>query len=247
MKQTKRYISCLFLALVCGFSHAEHTTITVAVAANFSPVLQTLATEFEDDAGSKVTIVVGSSGKLYAQIINGAPFDIFMSADTSKPKALINAKKVTPDTYQIYALGRLVVASSKPLSKEHIQQRFISGKFRRLAIANPKHAPYGIAAASALQNYDISGTYKENIVYGQNVLQTLQYAHHGVVDAAIVAKSLSSKLSHWEIPKENHPPIEQAMVLLKHAEDNPTAQAFMRFLQRPASKAIIQNAGYLTP
>jgi molybdate transport system substrate-binding protein len=237
----------LFLAIT-PVSSAE--TITVAVAANFAPTLRQVSARFEADTGVSVRAMVGSTGKLYAQILHGAPVDVFLAADVERPQQIEEKGLAVLNTRFTYATGRLVLWSNVAELIEH-GTIFDDPRFRRLAIANPKTAPYGRAAMEVLQYL---GSFEGNslqLLRGENVAQAHQFVYSGNADAGFVALSLllrtpqDSKGSSWILPGTMHSPIRQQAVLLKRARDNAAAVRFIAFLKSAAVKKIIIADGYL--
>jgi molybdate transport system substrate-binding protein len=237
----------LFLAITPA-SSAE--TITVAVAANFAPTLRQVSARFEADTGVSVRAMVGSTGKLYAQILHGAPVDVFLAADVERPQQIEEKGLAVLNTRFTYATGRLVLWSNVAELIEH-GTIFDDPRFRRLAIANPKTAPYGRAAMEVLQYL---GSFEGNslqLLRGENVAQAHQFVYSGNADAGFVALSLllrtpqDSKGSSWILPGTMHSPIRQQAVLLKRARDNAAAVRFIAFLKSAAVKKIIIADGYL--
>jgi len=221
---------------------------TVAVAANFAPVLEQLSRQYTADTGAVIRTVVGSTGKLYAQISNGAPVDIFLAADTERPRQLEAAGLIVPDSRFTYARGRLVLWSRQPDLIDPDGTVLNDPALYRLAIANPTIAPYGRAAMEVLAARGIDLT-QRRLVRGENVGQVRHFAYTDNVDAAFIAQSLltaddASVGSWWLVPTSLHEPIEQQAVLLKRAADNVAAQQFFDFLASDAARRIILASGY---
>lgn len=245
----RKKIAC-FICLIfvqCGSLYADE--INIAVASNFTYTLQRLAADFSINSGHDIRISSASSGKLFAQIIHGAPYDIFMSADEARVDLLIEDHKASAESAYIYALGKLVLLSNIE-DKGDCSNVLSSGSLAHLAIANPEIAPYGMAARQVLQNLALWQQLQSKIVMGENIAQTLHFVSTKNAQAGFVAKSLlnmGKKIDHacaWNVPTGMYAPIKQKMVLLNTAKDKPAAQAFMRYMRSVAAKNIIRSAGY---
>lgn len=223
----------------------------IAVAANFAEVTEELETAFETTTDHTVTITSGSTGKLYAQIKQGAPFDILMAADQARPERLEAEGDAVPGSRFTYAIGRLALWSpdAQRISGDGIAL-LEAGDFARLAIANPDLAPYGLAAKQALQHFGLWDALQPKIVMGQNIGQTFSMISTGNAELGLVAKSYAMSTrnqtpgSRWDVPADAHEPIRQDAVILKHAEDNPAARAFADFLRSNAAREVITRFGY---
>ena len=237
------------LALAAAGAFAGETT--VAVAANAAEAIETLAAEFERQSGHEVTVTVGSTGKLYAQILHGAPFDLFLAADQERPRLLVEQGLAAPDSRTTYAVGRLVLWTPEAGAFTDAAAVLRKGAFRRLAIANPDLAPYGAAARDALRELGLWEGLRSKIVVGENVGQAFAMAASGNAELGFVALSsvLSARTpqpgSRWEVPPHFHAPIRQDAVLLDRAEANPAAHDFLRFLGTPGARQAIASFGYL--
>lgn len=240
------------LLLVCGNTLAETTTL--AVAANFTGTMTRLIPVFEQQTGHQVRASYGSTGKLYAQIIHGAPFDAFMAADSDRPRLLEQNNRAMPDTRFAYAEGRLALWSrSMGLFEDGLS--YLQHQPGRLAIGNPKTAPYGIAAIEVLENLQLSETLRPQLVSGDSIAQTFQFAATGNAEAGFVAlaqvrarESMEGRNgSVWLIPEHLHQPISQHAVLLKRGHTNAAARAWMTFLASGEARAIIRADGYDIP
>ena len=243
----------LFTVLLAAFALPAATAepLTLAVASNFSIPARELATAFQGRSGHDVRIAAGSTGKLYAQIINGAPFDIFLAADAARPRLLVESGHGIKGSRFTFAIGSLVLWSRDPALAgadcRHALERLGS---RKLAIANPQTAPYGSAARAFLQSIGLWKDVQAQLVYGENIAQTLQFAATGNASLGLIAGShtmadgLPEATCYWPVPAFSHPPLEQQAVLLQRAEDNAAAQAFMRFLRDTEARDIIVSSGY---
>ena len=240
---------CLFVSVITAVAPVFAEQVLVAVAANFVPPFREIASEFEAVTGHNIRVAAGSSGNFYSQIKNGAPFDVFFSADTERPKLLEDEGFGVKDTRFTYAIGRLVLWSP---SADRIdgEETLRSQKFKRIAFANPKTAPYGLAAMQTLQKLELWESLQPKIVMGENIGQTMGFIESGNADLGFVALSqaLDPKIkgqgSRWDIPANLHEPIKQDVILLTKGKDNPAAQALIEFIAGPQAKAIIERYGY---
>lgn len=244
--------AALTLLLLAG-SPAEAGEVTVAVATNFLNPLKRLTQEFQKRQGHTVRIVSGSTGKLYAQIMHGAPFDVFLAADAERPRKLaeLHPPRAVPDTRFTYALGKLVLWSRDPERLSGDGVAFLQGKqFNHLAMANPDTAPYGRAAKSFLERLKLSGELAPLIVQGENIGQAFQFTATGNAEIGLVALSqimdprIKINGSQWTVPDHLYDPIEQDAILLTRGQTNPAASAFLDFLKSAAARALIQSYGY---
>jgi len=237
---------CLFLAQVIR-TPAVAGELLVAVAANFSVTARQIGDQFSRQSGHDIGFAVGSTGKLYAQITQGAPFDVLLAADQERPSRLLAAGKAVADTQFSYALGRLVVWTARPgAGTSEPADLLRDPALRRLAIANPQLAPYGRAARQALQALELWEILTGRIVYGENVAQAFAMAASGNAELALVAASQvpEDRGSSFAVAASLHEPIRQDAVLLTHGADNPAAQEFLRFLHSAAARNFIRAAGY---
>ncbi|MGQ0587522.1 MAG: molybdate ABC transporter substrate-binding protein [Gammaproteobacteria bacterium] len=226
--------------------------VTVAVASNFGSTARALAKEFTRNSDLEVNVTTGSSGKFYAQIEHGAPFDIFLSADAERPEQLEQKGFAGPGTRFTYAIGKMVLFSADAsLKDQDCKAALAAGKFRHLAIANPKVAPYGVAAMSVLAGLGLGADQLgERLVLGENISQTLQFVATGSAQLGFVAlsqmigKDAPASTCRWDVPPELHAPIVQQAVLLKRAAGNRTARDFYEFLRSGAARQLIRNDGY---
>ncbi len=223
--------------------------VLVAVAANFVPPFREVALEFEKTTGHQLRVAGGSSGNFYSQIKNGAPFDVFFSADTERPKKLEDEGFGVKDSRFTYAIGRLVLWSpTADLVKG--EETLRSKNFKRLAMANPKTAPYGVAAMQAMQKLELWENLQPHIVMGESLGQTIGFIESGNAHLGFVALSqvldpkVKGKGSHWHVPTHLHEPIQQDVILLTNGKDNAAAKALLEFIGGPHAKAIIERYGY---
>ena len=243
------------LTLVCAVSACKEKStttssspeITVAAASDLMPAFEEIGREFESVHKTKVVFVFGSTGLLTKQIENGAPMDLFAAANVSYIDQLEQKGLIIPDTKAIYGRGRITLWTS---AGSNIRLEGIADLARpevtRVAIANPDHAPYGLAARQALETVGIWERVKPKLVYGDNIRQTLQYAETGNVDVAIVALSLSMQSrGRWTIiPEELHKPIDQALAVIKSTKNEASARAFADFVKGQPGRAILQKYGF---
>ena len=233
-------------ALLLAASGASAGEVSVAVAANAAEAVEALAADFERRTGHRVTVTVGSTGKLYAQILHGAPFDVFLAADQERPRLLVEQGLAVADSQRTYAIGRLVLWSSDP-TLEASAETLRESSFRRLAIANPDLAPYGAAARATLRELSLWESLRPKIVVGENVGQSFTMAASGNAELGFVALSsvLSQGGSYWVVPPDMYSPIRQDAVLLDRAGGNTAARAFHLFLGSPKTLATIESFGFV--
>lgn len=246
----------LFLAaFLVGASEgaAMSAEITVAVAANFAGTLKSLQPVFEKASGHQLKVISGSTGKLAAQITEGAPFDVFLSADDVATRKLAENGNGVADTEFTYALGTLALFSANPqLLKEGGEKVLKAGSFRKLAIANPKLAPYGKAAEATLRALGVFENVKDKIVTAENVAQAYAMVDTGNAELGFVALAqvlnpeAAGKGSYWGVPDTLHEPIRQNAIVLAHAKDASAARSFLDFLKTAPAQEIIADAGYAT-
>ena len=244
----KRFLLSLVL-LVLAVTPALAEQVMVAVAANFVPPFREIATEFEKASGHTIQVVSGASGAFFTQIKNGAPFDVFFSADSERPKLLEEEGLGVKGSRFTYAIGRLVLWSPNPdLVKGEDTLR--SGTFKHLAIADPKNAPYGVAAKQTMQKLGVWESIQPRLVLGESLGQTIGFVESGNAELGFLALSqvmdpkIKGKGHHWDVPSNLHEPIQQDVVLLAKGKDNPAAKALMEFIGGPQAKAIIERYGY---
>ncbi|MEO0728805.1 MAG: molybdate ABC transporter substrate-binding protein [Pseudomonadota bacterium] len=250
--------------LVASASQAQAADVRIATASNFRIPLEALLADFKTrqaQAAAKgelgsidvVSVSTGSTGQLYTQIIQGAPFDIFLSADMERPKRLVADGLAVPESRRTYAIGELVLMQRKDAATGSARQRLTAMSFRRLAIANPNTAPYGAAAVALLSALSIRAAVRPKLVVGQNIAQAYQFALSGNVDAALVARANIIALPpgpDWvslPVPGELHPPIAQDAVLLTRAANNDAARRVIAYLGSIPARAIIAAAGFRLP
>ncbi|RMH31403.1 MAG: molybdate ABC transporter substrate-binding protein [Nitrospirae bacterium] len=228
--------------------------VRIAVSANFAKPLREIAEFFHAQTGHRTIVSHGSSGKLYAQIRHGAPFDVFLSADTTHPRKLEADGLAVPDTRVTYAIGRLVLWSSDPSLLAADGPRILSSEtFTYLAIANPKTAPYGQAAQHVLEALGLWERLQRRIVRGENIGQAFQFVVSRNAQLGFVARSqildpdIAGLGSRWDVPPELHAPLLQQAILLKRGRNNEAAIAFLQFLTGAEARAVIRRFGYDLP
>lgn len=239
---------CLLFFLLTGLS-VKAQPLRVAVAANAQFVMEKLQQEFQQKTGIKIETVVNSSGKLTAQIRQGAPLDIFLSADVSYPETLYKGG-FGVEKPKVYAYGTLVLWSMQPINLSGGLKSLINDRIRRIAVANPESAPYGAAAVDALKKAGIYTALQKKLVFGESISQVNQYVKAGAAEVGFTAKSvalepaLKGKGSWVELPKNSYRPIAQSVILLKSARQPALARQFYNFLFSPRAKAIFRAYGY---
>lgn len=227
--------------------------INVAVAANFVGALKALKSSFEQTSTHKLKVSSGSSGRFYAQIKNGAPFHVFFSADQVTPRRLEAEGLAVPGSRFTYAVGALALWSANPERVVDGAQALLRGDFNKLALANPRLAPYGVAAIDVLTRLGLREATMSKWVQGENIAQTYQFVSTGNADLGFVAASQISapgramQGSAWRIPTELYRPIMQDAVLLRRGETSPAALALLRFVRSSEARAIIEAHGYVLP
>jgi molybdate transport system substrate-binding protein len=225
-------------------------TLTVSAAADLTPAFQEIGQQFQDKTGVKAVFNFGSTGQLAQQIEQGAPVDVFAAANVSYVEELEKQGLIVPGTKALYARGRITLwtTADSPLDIERITD-LARPEVKSIAIANPDHAPYGIAAREALQSAGIWSSVQPKLVLGDNVRQTLQYAETGNVDVAIVALSLSALSNgRWMlVPEELHRPIDQALAVVKGTRHEQEARQFAAFLVGPEGRPIMRKYGFALP
>ena len=222
--------------------------LRVASAANFYPTLKKIKHNYEAITDNKIIIIRGSTGKLYAQIMQGAPYDIFFSADARRVDTLLKKRKGlegdNSKTSFVYARGKLALWRADADSSQALREKLISGDFNKLAIANPRTAPYGKASVEVLKELELYEEVKHKLVYGENISQTMQFVQSGAADIGLVARSYVINDMYWEIDSYLHKAIEQKVILLKQSNQIETASEFLEYIQSPAIKKLIRADGY---
>lgn len=240
----------LLLVSVMGLSSAVRAEeISVAVAANFTAPMQKIAAEFEKDTGHKVAAAFGATGKFYAQIKNGAPFDVLLAADDETPAKLVKENAAAAGSEFTYAIGKLVLWSAKPAIVDGAGDVLKNGGFDHIAIANPKLAPYGAAAVETMKALGVYDVLQPKIVTGESIAQAQQFissgnALLGFVALSQVLKDGKIEGSAWVVPGKLYSPIRQNAVILDKGKGKPAAEALLKYLKSDKAKAIIKSFGY---
>jgi molybdate transport system substrate-binding protein len=247
----KNRVTLFALSLIAAVSSpAIAADVHVAVAANFTAPAQAIAAAFEKDTGHKVIASFGATGQFYAQIRNGAPFEVFLSADDTTPGKLEAEEAVVPGSRFTYAIGKLALWSAKPGYVDDQGEVLKRNRYAHLSIANPKTAPYGLAATQVLTKLGLVEATAPKLVEGQNISQAYQFVASGNAELGFVALSQIYKDgrvtagSAWLVPGHLHTPIRQDAVILAKGKDNPAAKAFADYLRGPTAAAVIAAYGY---
>jgi molybdate transport system substrate-binding protein len=234
--------------------------LKIAAASDLTAAMQRLGPAFEKQTGIHVSVSLGSSGNFFAQIQNGAPFDVFLSADKSYPEKLVQAGQAEPNSLTPYARGRLVLwtAKSTGLHPPSRDGKTLDGgldflkrpEVRKIAIANPEHAPYGRAAVAAMEHFKVYDQVKPKLVLGENISQTAQFAQFGNVDVGFVglsgalSESMARSGSYVLLPDESYPPLEQAGVVVAASKNKEQARRFLTFLMSAEGQTILKELGF---
>ncbi|MBU3711359.1 MAG: molybdate ABC transporter substrate-binding protein [Limnohabitans sp.] len=246
MKIIAGWLSVLMLA-----APTQAAEVMAAVAANFTAPMKMLAKSFEQDTGHKLVLSFGSTGSFYAQIKNGAPFDVLLAADSDTPLRLEKDGLGVAGSRFTYATGRLVLWSPKAGVVDDQGSVLRNGKFQRLAIANPKLAPYGAAAMQVLANLGLEATVQPKLVQGENIAQAYQFTASENAQIGFVALSQVFMQGHisqgsaWVVPAHLHAPLQQDAIVLRKGQDNPGAQALRVYLQSEKARRTLQTFGYV--
>lgn len=248
-------IASAFLVTLLWSAAAAAQELTIAAAADLQPILPALVKQFEAETDRQVAVTFGSSGNFFSQIQNGAPFDLFFSADVNYPRRLADSGLVEPGSLSLYATGRIVlwVRKDSGIDLRRGLQALLSPRVRRIAVANPEHAPYGRAAVAALQHARLYDAVRGKLVLGENVAQAAQFVDSGNADAGIIALSLAltpalkNSGATYEIPAGSYPPIEQSVAMLRASRHKETARRFLAFLRRPEVIDKMRAFGFARP
>jgi len=250
--QLVRRLTCglmIIVNLLIGTVGAHAGEISVAVASNFLAAESELVRSFEQHSDHRVVSSSGSTGKLTAQIMQGAPFDIFMAADTVRPRKLIELGFAAEESFFIYATGSLALWSPAPQSAEKLKAMLLNKRYKYLALANPKTAPYGAAALEAMQSLGLEKP--DRMVFGENITQSFQFVKTGHADLGFVALSQlmhrESGGAYWQVPEHLHQPLRQALVVIGASAKREAVSSFLAFLKSKEASVIIASYGYAVP
>lgn len=244
-------MAALLLGLVSFSAFAGE--VSLAVASNFAAPMERIVALFKQESGHTLKVSLGSSGKFYSQIAGGAPFDVFLAADEAIPQRLEQEGLAIGGTRFVYAQGRLVLWSAQPGFVDSQGAVLRKGGYNKLSIAEPKLAPYGMAAQETLEKMGLWNAVQSKLVQGENITQSYQFAATGNAELGFIALSQITKYgkvtggSWWLVPHDLYNPIRQGAVLLSCAKDKATAQAFLAFLKSEKAMAIIRSFGYELP
>jgi len=260
MHKSIRKVSCVIFSFFFSFfaiasARPQQKVINVAVASDLKFAMSELASAYEKQSDVKVKLTFGSSGNFFAQIRNGAPFDIFFSADSNYPLKLSEAGLVLPNSSYDYAIGRLVLwsrADGKVDPSKSGWNALLDPGVQKIAIANPEHAPYGRAAVAALRSSGFYDKAKDKLVFGENISQAAQFVQSGSAQIGILSMSLALSLplrsgKYWEIPRHQYFPLIQSAVVLKRTEQKDLAISFMEFVASPSGTEILEEFGFEKP
>lgn len=240
----------------CADSKTKRQSVHIAVASNFTAPMKALSKAFEQETGHQLLLTFGSSGKFFSQIKQGAPFDVFLSADQKTPKRLEAEALTVPNSRFTYATGTLALWSAQAglvdaeglVLKRGLKNALEPVPFKHLALANPKLAPYGVAAVETLKHLELYAALQDRVVQGESIAQTYQFVASGNAELGFVALSQLKQVpqtgSFWLVPREMYSAMHQDAVLLSKAKDNPVAKALLEYLKSPQALAIIKAYGY---
>lgn len=241
---------CLLLIALTGMAAQAHADeVSVAVAANFTAPMQKIAADFEKATGHKVVAAYGSTGKFYAQIKNGAPFEVLLAADDETPARLTAENAAVAGSQFTYSIGKLVLWSAKPAVVDGKGEVLKNGGFDHIALANPKLAPYGAAAIQSMKTLGVYDALQPKVVMAENITQAHQFissgnALLGFVALSQVLKDGKIQGSAWMVPSSLYPPIRQDAVILDKGKGKPAAEALVKYLKSDKARAVIKSFGY---
>jgi len=250
-----RSLIALFLFVITGVNIAVAGEVTIAAASDLNFAFKGVMAEYERTTGNHVKLTLGSSGNFYAQIQHGAPFDLYFSADIAYPRKLEEAGLTVPGSLYQYAVGRIVLwtGNGSHLDLSRGLEILRDPTIKKIAIANPTHAPYGRAAVAAMEYAQVYDRVKDKLVLGENISQAAQFVESGAADVGIIALSLAfappmqAAGHYWEIPADAHPPIEQGAVLLRGGKNQERAKAFLSFIRSAEGQAMMTRYGFVVP
>lgn len=251
----KRVIVALCMFVLSGVNLAVAEEITIAAASDLNFAFKELVVEYEKATGNHVKLTLGSSGNFFSQIQNGAPFDLYFSADIGYPRKLEEAGLTVPGSLYPYAVGRIVlwVGKGAHLDLSKGLEIFRESTIKKIAIANPKHAPYGRAAVAAMEHFKVYDQVKDRLILGENISQAAQFIESGACDAGIIALSLAlapamkAAGQYWEIPATAHAPLEQGAVILKQSKNPEAARQFLEFIKGTQGQEVMKRYGFTLP
>ena len=245
----------VLLALLFTGAYARAQAVKIAAAADLKFAMTELASQFEKQSGAKLDVTYGSSGNFLTQIQNGAPFDLFFSADSEYPKKLEAVGLAEPGTLREYAVGHIVIWTPRDSGIDAAKagwQSLLDQRVKKIAIANPEHAPYGRAAVAAMREAGIYEQVKDKLVYGENISQAAEFVQSCNAQVGIVALSLAispamKNGNKWQIPADSYPPIKQTAVVLRASKNKDAARRFLDFVSGPQGREILQRSGFTVP
>ncbi len=249
-RRTRNLIALAVVICICEFCAAQ--SITVAAAADLQFAMRDVAAQFQKQTGKEVKLIYGSSGNFFQQLQNGAPFDMFFSANLDYPKKLQAAGLAESGSYYEYARGKIVlwVPKDSTLDVSSGMHALLNPSIKKIAVANPQHAPYGQAAVAAMQKEGIYDKVKDKFVLGENISQTASFVMSGSADVGIVALSLAlspnmkDKGRYFEIPSDDYPPINQGCVILSSSKNKEAAKQFLSFIKTAAAADTLKRYGF---
>lgn len=244
------FFTLLLSACTAPAALASSEVLTVAAAADLQFAFSEIGTLFEQDTGNKVTFVFGSTGQLAQQIENGAPYDLFAAANITFVEDLVNKNLVLPDSVALYARGRIVLAVNQKSAITSIKlEDLLSDNITHIAIANPNHAPYGVAAMQALISAGLWEQVQPKLVYAENVRQALQFIQTNDAEAGIVALSVADVPEiHWSLIDAGlHNPLDQALAVVSNSPHQDLARQFAAYINGPAGRPIMEKYGFILP
>ncbi len=255
LKRLRAAIALLFSFSALGSGYGAAQEITVAAAADLQSVMQEVGTRFQQESGKTVKVTYGSSGNFTQQLQNGAPFDMFFSANLDYPRQLEAAGLTEPGTLYQYATGKIVVwvANGSTLDVSSGLRVLLDPSIKKIAIANPQHAPYGKAAVAAMQKENVYDQVKDKFVLGENISQTASFVASGSADVGIVALSLAlspnmkERGRYSEVPAGDYPPIQQACIVMRSSKNKSVAEQFQKFIQSPSIRDLFEKFGFAVP
>lgn len=250
-RKWKGLITCMTAIALLSAGQSQAGVAFVAVASNFALVAEQLAKRFESEHPHEIVLLHGSTGRLYAQILNGAPFDVFLAADSERPARLEERSEIVPGTRFTYAVGRLAIWIRQPADNlERTAAALLDPSVRAIALPNPDLAPFGEAAIAVINGLDAADRINGKLVYAENVGQAYAFVATGNADAGFVSQSYLRETDagqgewQWVVPQEMHQPIDQDAVLLRRAADNSAARGFLDFLRSRDAREMISSFGY---